>query len=182
MFQLSLGEYEVQCENAGIPDLLPSFIERAILFDTPTPCDGVCFFAVTRRGNPWPFLVVTQRYAPAGCGFHPGALIVPETHRLFLGAGRRLLGYDLSRTSRLWEDEADCGFWSWSRYGGVVLMRAELELAAWTVDGDKLWSRFTDPPWEYKVEESVVVVSDCRAVERVALQTGQVAPAGCSGL
>jgi hypothetical protein len=181
MFQLSLGEYEVRCQHAGVPDLLPQFAERAALcdrFDTPSPGDEVCFFAVTRRGDPWPFLVVTQRYAPAGYGFHPGGLVVPETHRLFLGAGRRLLGYDLSGPARLWEDEADCGFWAWSRYGGVVLMMAELELAAWTVEGQKLWSRFADPPWEYRVEGSVVVISDCRGVERVDVQTGRVASTG----
>jgi hypothetical protein len=135
--------------------------------------DEACFFAVTRRGEPWPFLVVVQRYAPAGYGFHPGALIVPEKHRLFLGAGQRLLGYDLSGPARLWEDEANCGFWSWSRYGGVVLMSAELELAAWTDEGQKSWSRFADPPWEYQVQGSAVVVSDLRAVERLDLRTGR---------
>lgn len=181
MFQLSLGDYEVRCRHAGVPDLLPQLAERAALydrFDTPSPGDETCFFAVTRRGDRWPLLVVTQRYAPAGYGFYPGALVVPETHRLFLGAGRRLLGYDLSRPARMWEDEADCGFWSWSRYGGVVLMMAELELAAWTVEGQKLWSRFADPPWEYRVEGSVVVVSDSRAVECADLRTGKVAPTG----
>jgi len=178
MFQLSLGEYEIRCQQGGVPDLLPQFVERATLcdrFDTPSPGDEVCFFAVTRRGDPWPFLIVTQRYAPAGAGFHPGALVVPETHRLFLGAGRRLLGYDLSQPARLWEDEADCGFWAWSRYGGVVLMMAELELAAWSAEGQKLWSRFADPPWDYRVEGAAVVVSDCRAVERLDLATGRIA-------
>jgi hypothetical protein len=27
-------------------------------------------------------------------------------------------------------------------------MAAELELAAWDVGGDKLWSRIVEPPWE----------------------------------
>jgi hypothetical protein len=181
MFQLSFGEYEVRCQHAGLPDFLPSYAERAALydrFDAPEPCDGVCFLAVTRRGEPWPFLVITQRYAPAGNGFYPGALIVPETHRLFIGAGRRLLGYDLTRPARLWEDEADCGFWSWSRYGETVLMMAELELAAWTSSGKKLWSRFTDPPWEYRVEGPTIVVTDCRGTERLDLLTGRTAAAG----
>jgi hypothetical protein len=178
MFQLSFGEYEVRCQHAGVPDLLSQFVHHAALydqFDEPSECDNACFLAVTRRGDSWPFLVVTQRYAPAGYGFFPGALVVSESHRLFMGAGRRLLGYDLLRPSRLWVDETDCGFWSWSRYGGVVLMMAELELAAWTTEGQKLWSRFADPPWEYRVEGAAVVVSDCRAVERVDLQTGRVA-------
>jgi len=77
---------------------------------------------------------------------------------LFIGAGRRLLAYDLSAPSRLWEDEADTGFWFWSRYGRFVLMAAELELAAWDVNGRKLWSRFVEPPWTYQVEGSSVVV------------------------
>jgi hypothetical protein len=122
-------------------------------------------------------LVVTQRYAPAAGGFHPGALLVPETQRLFIGAGRRLLCYDLAGPARLWEDEADFGFWSWSRYGEVVLMMAELELAAWTIEGQKLWSRLADPPWEYRVEGTAVVVTDCRGTERVGLWSGQATSA-----
>jgi hypothetical protein len=31
-------------------------------------------------------------------------------------------------------------------------MSAELELAAWTVAGTKLWSMFVEPPWNYTVE------------------------------
>ena len=176
MFQLSLGDYEVCCQHAGVPDLLPQLAEHASLFDrfdTSSPGDEVCFFSIRRRGDPWPFLVVTQRYNPSGHGFHPGALVVPETQRLFLGAGRRLLGYDLTGPARLWEDEADVGFWFWSRYGRAVLMSAELEIAAWTIEGQKLWSRSADPPWEYRVEDSVVVVSDCRGTERVDLWSGK---------
>lgn len=181
MFSLSLGEYELRCQDGGPPDLLPQLLRHAALcdrFDDPAPHDGSFALAVGRRGEPWPFLVVTQRYAPAGHGFHPGALVVPETHRLFLGAGRRLLAYDLSVPSRLWEDEADCGFLSWSRYGGVVLMMAELELAAWTADGRKLWSRFADPPWEYRVDGPAVVVTDLSGSATVDLWSGQAAGGG----
>lgn len=53
-----------------------------------------------------------------------------------------------------------------------------MELAAWTAEEQKLWSRFADPPWEYKVEGSSVVVSDLRAIERVDLQMGKVSPPG----
>ena len=49
---------------------------------------------------------------------------------IVIAACRRLLAYELARPARLWEDEADCGFWSWTRRGRVVLMSAELELAA----------------------------------------------------
>lgn len=71
----------------------------------------------------------------------------------FIGAGTRLLAYD-SRSGawrRQWVDEADVGFWGWRRHGDSVLMSAELELAAWTIEGEKLWTTFVEPPWGYDV-------------------------------
>ena len=163
MFRVSLGEYEVVCQADGLP-LIHDRCEReaklAERFDDAGPdAQSTCFCAVSRRGEAWPYLTITQRYSPdfTVC-FYPGLLIVPETQVLFIGAGRRLLAYDLSAPSRLWEDEADTGFWFWSRYGRFVLMAAELELAAWDVNGRKLWSRFVEPPWTYQVEGSSVVV------------------------
>jgi hypothetical protein len=33
-------------------------------------------------------------------------------------------------------------------------MAAELELAAWNVQGKKLWSIFVEPPWIYEVHDN----------------------------
>jgi hypothetical protein len=111
------------------------------------------------------FLVVSQRNAPgAESGFYPGLVVVPETHRLFLGAGWRLLAYDLSGPARLWADETR-GFWSWSRYGEVVIMAG------------RLWSRAVEPPWTYRVEGRVVVVDMMGRVSRFDLLTEAVAQA-----
>ena len=183
MFRVSVGEYEVCCQADELPAMLSEYQQRAALSEDFGVADeagsSVCFVTVG-RAQQWPFLVVIQRYAPAGCGFFPGVLLVPETHRLFIGAGRRLLGYDLSRPARLWEDEAECGFWSWSRHGSVVLMAAELELAAWDVGGSKLWSRFVEPPWEFAVEGEVVAVDVMDVVSRVHLGSGQDAEPGAA--
>ena len=181
MFRVSLGEYELCCQEDGLPAILSEYQQRATLSDDFGVADesgsSVCFVSV---GWPqqWPFLVVIQRYSPAGSGFFPGVLLVPEAHRLFIGAGRRLLGYDLSRPIRLWEDETDCGFWSWGRQGSVVLMAAELELAAWSADSHKLWSRFVEPPWGYTVAGEVVTLDVMGSVSRVHLRTGQPAEPG----
>lgn len=75
---------------------------------------------------------------------------------LFIGAGRRLLAYDLKLPARLWEDAADMGFCSWSVYPDPVLIAAELELAAWDRGGRKLWSRFVEPPWTFRVVDDKV--------------------------
>jgi hypothetical protein len=45
-------------------------------------------------------------------------------------------------------------------------MAAELELAAWGTGGDKLWSRFVEPPWEFGVEGEVVAVNVMGSVSR----------------
>lgn len=176
MFQVSIGEYEICCQADGLPSMLSEYQQRATLVEDFGVADeagaSVCFLSVGRPQQ-WPFLVVVQRYSPARCGFFPGVLLVPETHRLFVGAGRRLLGYDLSLPARLWDDETDCGFWSWTRHGSVVLMAAELELAAWDIDGCKLWSRFVEPPWEFSVTGEVVTVDVMGVVSQIHLRSGQ---------
>ena len=102
-----------------------------------------------------PTLALALRYEPAW-EFSPGVLVVPETDVLFFGAGERLLAYDLAQPARLWEDVADTGFWGWARHGEVVIMSAELELAAWSLEGTKLWTRFVEPPWSYEVRDDVL--------------------------
>jgi hypothetical protein len=99
-------------------------------------------------------------------------LLIEETGVLFIGAGERLLAYDLSRPRRLWVDTAAIGFWSWDRHGDVVLMSAELELAAWSVEGEKLWSHFVEPPWDYALERETVRVNVMGTVTALHLSTG----------
>jgi len=156
----SVGGYELSCQADGLPNMLAEYEARASLaesFDI-VGSDGIsiCFIAIGRRDDSWPFLVVTQRYSPAGTGFHPGILLVPEKDRLFLGAGQRLLAYDLRQPKRLWEDEAFAGFWNWRQFGEFVVMAAELELAVWDITGRKLWTRYVEPPWDYRVDGHVV--------------------------
>ena len=74
---------------------------------------------------------------------------------LFVGAGERSLAYDLAYPARLWEDVVDY-FCRWARYGEVVIMEAELELAAWNLQGTKLWTTVVEPPWSYEVTDDVL--------------------------
>jgi hypothetical protein len=177
MLKLSVGEYQMYCQSDGLPEMLAEYQQRAALSEDFGVADStgssICFIGAGRALQ-WPSLVVVQRYAPAGCGFTPGLLLVPETHRLFVGAGRRLLGYDLLKPARLWEDETACGFWSWSQHGSIVLMAAELELAAWDVTGHKLWSRFVEPPWDFTVVGEVVALDVMETVSRVNLRNGEL--------
>ena len=118
-------------------------------------------------------LTVSQHFAPGPeAGFQPGVLIVPETHTLFIGAGTRLLAYHLQRVARLWQDEADTGFWFWRRHGEVVVMSAELELAAWDLEGHKLWSTFVEPPWTYSVSEGSVTLDVMGQIRKFSLRSG----------
>ena len=76
---------------------------------------------------------------------------------------------------RLWEDEVSFGFWFWARHGDVVLMGAELELAAWDIHGRKLWLRNVEPPWDYRVDGQVVVLDVMGMMSRLDLHTGNPA-------
>jgi hypothetical protein len=180
MFRVAIGEYEVCCQADGLPNMLTEYQRHASLAEDFGLADDSgsadCFVSVGRVLE-WPTLVVTQRYAPSGSGFIPGALVVPEERMLFIGAGRRLLAYDLLGPARLWEDQAECGFWSWSRHGSTVFMAAELELAAWDVSGRKLWSRFVEPPWHFSVADETVTVDVMGSLSNVHVRTGKPADA-----
>jgi hypothetical protein len=81
-------------------------------------------------------------------------LFVPDTGVVFIGAGTRVVAYRRQQTGawrRLFVDEAAMGFLAWRQHGKLALMSAELELAAWTTAGVKLWSTFVEPPWSYAV-------------------------------
>ena len=135
--------------------------------------DGTVFcVSVNSQFQIWPALFVAQRYSPDGGGFNPGVLIVPETRLVLIGAGERLLAYELNGLERLWEDATNFGFWWWDRQGEVILMAAELELAAWNLNGQKLWSMFVEPPWSYSVQNGVIQLDVMDNLSSFPLATG----------
>jgi hypothetical protein len=158
MFSFSIGRYTLLALPDRLPDLYQEYRTRASLLEefNLSASEGKSCFLAVQRGHDWPFLVVAQRYWPAEGGFHPEALLIPETDLLFIGAGERLLAYRLTPPARLWGDHADAGFWFWQRHADHVLMSAELELAAWDKRGVKLWTTFVEPPWDYAVKDGVV--------------------------
>ena len=157
MFSIGIGEYTLICHEWGLPQLYEEYVRHARLvdeFDQEEDEGEKCVLAVS-RGLDWPFLVVTQRCKLPGI-FDPSALLVPETKRVFIGVGERLLAYELDGPTRLWEDTTACGHWRWARHGDHIVMSAELELAAWDLHGTKRWTTFVEPPWSYRVAEGAV--------------------------
>ena len=178
--RVKVGAYSVQLWREEWPSHLDLLMQAADLAEQYGDLrdrndeDGE-FFAVSISesgvGSLSTLLTVAQRFSPASPGFEPGVLIVPETGVAFIGAGERLLAYDLRRAVRLWEDAADVGFWWWDRAGDVVLMAAELELAAWSTTGTRLWRMFVEPPWSYwlqgdQLNLNVMTVEQTFSVER----------------
>lgn len=160
--EVSIGGYRVVASSGEWPEMYASYRTNAQLveeFDLTSAAGDSSFFAITDGHRHWPQLVISQRYEPSGYGFHPGLLIVPETSVVFVGAGARLLAYRMRpEPHRLWEDRADVGFWSWELHESTILMAAELELAAWTIHGEKLWTFPVEPPWHYTLQQGSVTL------------------------
>ena len=160
MFTVSSGGYEIGVLLDREPELHGLCRQHAKLiehFDASTSesdASSLSFVSVAHPGE-FPFLLVTQRYDSA-YSFHPGAILVAETKVLFIGAGTRLLAYDLTLPKRPWEDTADFGFHGWRQHGDCILMTAELEFSAWDLHAKKLWTTFVEPPWEYAIEAGQV--------------------------
>lgn len=175
MFQVTIGEYYLTLVSEGLPDLYNEYKSRAILVDEIDirNSEGKNCFVSVGKNNDWPFLVVAQRYSPAGYGFFPGVLLVPETKLLFIGAGERLIAYDLEIPKRIWNDSTYCGFFNWKQFNRIILMSAELELAAWEINEKKLWSTSVEPPWDYKIVNGEIVL-DIMGIKTIFdIETGQ---------
>ncbi len=175
-FCITIGEYRLICIPDGISSLHDQYSAHARFvdeIDRSSDAPAACWLGIQHAGNDWPFLVIAQRYHPEA-SMQPGVLLIPETQRLFVGAGARLLAYDLGQVSRLWEDTADYGFWFWDQHGDYVLMAAELELAAWTLQGRKVWTMFVEPPWSYTCADGVIYLDVMGRRSSFAISGGPV--------
>jgi hypothetical protein len=177
MFTVGFGPYQLHCVYGdGLPYTLAEYVSHAALaeqIDLSNPEGKFCFVALKRVVDVWPSLVIAKRYQPAENAFFPGVLLVPETNRLFVGAGTRLLCYDIAKPARLWEDAAEFGFWSWTQDGAEVFMAAELEFAAFDTSGKKLWTRAVEPPWQFKLEPNRITLDIMGSITHLDRRTGQ---------
>jgi hypothetical protein len=177
-FRVAVGEYVMGCTCDGLPLLFDEYASHATLLERFAIESGTpCCMTVRRSAESWPFLVVAQGYHPAGGGFGPSLLLVPSTQRLFVGAGERILAYDLAAPRRLWIDGAESGLMGWAQHGDVILMSAELELAAWTTAGEKLWTTFVEPPWSVAVDGDTVRLDVMGTARTFPLHGGPDVPA-----
>ena len=83
---VAVGQMEVLVDLAP-PVALDVYREHAELVEDHRFGDdrwesGYAFVAVNNGGE-WPRLVVTQQFAPAGAGFAPGVLLVPDLAQVF---------------------------------------------------------------------------------------------------
>lgn len=174
--RLGCGEYTVGATVGELSLIYDSQVSHATLHDDfgVRDVDGTALVVtIMRSAAAWPYIVISQRFSPGlEGGFHPGVLLIPENHLLLLGAGTRLLAYDLRASRRLWEDEADTGFWGWSRHEDTILMAAELEFAAWDTHARKLWTTFVEPPWSYEVASNSVELDVMGVKSTFSIGTG----------
>ncbi len=159
--ETAVGGWGVLCAT-GLPNIVEEYRGRAQLEEAlpgEPDDDGFLFTGVARPGEDWPSLVVTQRWGPTGAGFRPGVLFVPDSGRVFIGAGTRILCYhdDGGTWRRQWQETAGYpGFWGWRLHGNTVVMAGEVEMAAWTAEGEPLWAEAVEPPWTYEVVDGSV--------------------------
>lgn len=172
--KVTFSDYTIYLSQE-LPDPYAELCETAALCEKVNldgAADDLLYLAVS-RAHDWPFLVIVLRYAPGSKGgFLPGVLLVPQTQVLFVGAGERLLAYRLDQPEKLWEDSADIGFLSWEQYDNYAIMSAELELATWDLDGNKLWSTFVKPPWAYTIHTDRIFLDVMGVTTNFPIQQG----------
>jgi hypothetical protein len=165
MIHLSSGEYTLMASVGAVPSSFSECVKHAILYEQAAAhgTEGTLLcFAVSRGSSDWPELALELRFQPGPeAGFHPGFLLIPESGVLLVGAGMHILAYGLSPVRRISEDVTEAGFLAWRRHGDIVIMSGELELelAGWSVQGQKLWSTFVEPPWSYEIDGDLLVLN-----------------------
>ena len=177
MNSVRMGDWELRIEDGSLPSIFASYLKNAEFVDQidVNNAEGRFHFLGVSKGetnNGWPSVIVAQKYKDHQQAFSPGFLLVPDTSLIFVGAGERLLCYDIEEKMRLWEDETDCGFWGWSQSGPYVLMSAELEFGVWGQSGEKLWSTFVEPPWSFEIMGSIVKLDVMRDIRNYRLSDG----------
>ena len=158
MFYFGCDSFKTTVEEGSLPVNYEDYKKHSTRSDEfGLDGDGKIVFVGVGKNFSWPTLTIVFK-APNWSGFSFGAFFVPETDLLFLASDENIWIYDLVTTNLVQQDCTDFGFWGWERYNDVVFMSAELELVAWSLTGEKLWSRFAEPPWEFNVQDGQVVL------------------------
>ncbi len=180
MIKMAIGEWTLSGQEYSDGVFPYRYKDHVLTFDEyklDDPDAGFYGLAV-HKGNTkggWPHLVIVQQFAPSSeQGFNPSCLLLPETERLFVGAGERLLCYDLKTFTLLWEDQTQIGFGDWSKEQGFVILSAELEIVVFDTSGQKLWGTFVEPPWEYAIVGDNVELDIMGREEVRCLKTGEL--------
>jgi len=176
----SIAGWEVKTTVGDLPTMFDNYVSNAQFVEQidleRKEKEGVFFVAIKNTlgsSHNWPSTVIAQRYSPDDyAGFSPGILLVPETSILFIGAGTRLLAYDLAQQEKIWNSNVHVGFWGWEQHGEIVLMLAELELVAWSTKGEKLWSRRVEPPWTISVKGDKVSLDIMGRISKFSITSG----------
>lgn len=106
------------------------------------------FSCVVSRAGGAPSLLVMGRYRD---GFSPGVHVIPETDTLLVGTAESVAAYDLPTGQRRHLDMTPYSFVSWKRHGELVVMCGEVEVAAYDLQGKRVWAAPIEPPWDYGV-------------------------------
>lgn len=177
MFRFTSGRYTVSVSSDQSEPSFERYKQEAKLvesFGEEIDGDLFCWIAVAEGMRP-PFLLTTYRYTyGAEEGFHPGIVLLPEHHRVFIGVGEQLVAYTLDTPKRLWEEQAYGGFWWWECHHHYVIMAAELKVAVWTKDGKPLWSLPTEPPWDYTLDDELMHLTVMGQQSAIILKSGKI--------
>lgn len=178
MNEVCISGWTILAGLGSLPDLFDEYVANAAFVDLIDldylDQEGACFYAISNSLNKlnWPEIVIAARFSPYGFGFNPGILIAPETSTLFLGFGTRLMAYDLASPKRIWSEFTEFGFLRWRQHNDVVVMSGELEIAAWSTKGEKLWSKYVEPPWSYEIADNDVFLDVMGRESQFNIYTG----------
>ena len=66
------------------------------------------------------------------------------------------------------------GFWAWHQQGDHVFLLAELEFGVFTTAGQRLWSTFVEPPWDFRIDGEIVELDIMNKIQRHRILDGKI--------
>lgn len=174
LFERRYGEYGLLCTRDAPPRGWEGWRAKAAhLFEEPGAGPPQRAWYAVRRGWGEPHFLATREF-PEWNPFFDG-LIIPETGRLFAGAGRWVAVYALDAPAEPLLHDVLL-FWSMERHGDGVLVVAEISVALFDLRGHERWAAFADPPHDVTVEGDEVVIFEqlSSTTKRIRLRDGSL--------
>ena len=179
MVDFIVGDYCIRVFIGEVPSIYEHYILHAeVVFDADLQNEGTAVYIVIYNNveKDSKYTIIAFRSQPLGfAGFSPSIYFEPQTTILFIGGGSIIKTIDLRTKKIIYEKDQGYGFWTWAKYGDVIVYSEELAFGVFNTHGTHLWETPVEPPHSYKITGDKVMLKFDGKEEVRNLYSGELA-------